>query len=189
MTLDRYFARVFLPIYIMVSDLKSKIKIIEDWPRPGIDCYDISPLLADSVAFSEMIKKMAEPYRGQPIDIIVGVEARGFVIASALAYELGAGVAMVRKKGKLPPPTDKEEYSYEYASNVIEIGTDYLYEDKKVVIVDDILATGGTMSAVEKLIKRNGIDILGISFVVEMELMSGRDRLRHDNIQSLVKYN
>lgn len=172
----------------MSVDLKSYITQTSDWPRPGIVTYDIGPLLRDAALLREILERLAEPYKDQKIDAIVGLEARGFVLASALAYKLNTGLVLIRKKGKLPPPTFAQEYSYEYASNVIEIQSNSLANGQNIVLVDDILATGGTMAAAVKLVNRLGVNILGISFVISMDFMAGSDRLRGQNIHSLISY-
>ncbi len=172
----------------MPVDLKTHITQTNDWPRPGIVTYDIGPLLQDKALFHEVIEQLAEPYSGKKIDAVVCPEARGFVLGSALAYKLNAGVVLIRKKGKLPPPTIVQEYSYEYASNVIEIQSNSLASGQSIILVDDILATGGTMAAAVKLVNRLGVDILGISFVISMDFMAGSDRLRGQNIHSLIHY-
>ena len=173
----------------MPVDLKTHITQTNDWPRPGIVTYDIGPLLRDRDLFQEILERLAEPYKGQKIDAIVGLEARGFVLASALANKLNTGIILIRKKGKLPPPTIAQEYSYEYASSVIEIQSNSLASGQNIVLVDDILATGGTMAAAVKLVNRLGANILGISFVISMDFMAGSDRLRGQNIHSLIRYN
>ncbi|MBI5728687.1 MAG: adenine phosphoribosyltransferase [Candidatus Magasanikbacteria bacterium] len=172
----------------MWENLKQKIVQINDWPRPGIVCYDIAPLLKDAAMFKEIIEQLAQPYQGQKIDLVVGIEARGFVIASALAYRLGVGMAMIRKKNKLPPPTVMQEYSYEYAAQIIEMQEGAITPGQRVIIVDDTLATGGTMAAAVKLVKKLGGEIVGLSFIVEMTPMAGRERLRGCTIHSLVTF-
>ena len=172
----------------MDTDFRSCITKTYDWPRLGIVTYDVAPLLLDPVLFRELIERMATPYVDTKIDTIVGIEARGFSIGAALAYRLGTGFAMIRKNGKLPPPTVSQEYSYEYASQVIEIGSTTLKEGARVVLVDDILATGGTMAASVKLLRRFSVHIVGISCIIEMTSMAGRDRLKQQTIHSVLTY-
>lgn len=172
----------------MEEDLKSKITRINDWPRPGIVCYDVAPLFKDKNDFHNIIEELARPYESQKVDVVVGVEARGFILAAALAYCLGVGVAMIRKKNKLPPPTVSQEYSYEYAAQVIEMQTGVVTPGERVVIVDDTLATGGTMAAAVKLVKKLQGEIVGLSFIVEMKFMAGADRLKGLPVHSLVSY-
>jgi len=172
----------------MPLDFKAKIIQIPDWPNPGITCFDTSSVLADPLYFKQAIEELARPYLEQKIDLMVGIEARGFLVASVLAYRLGSGVVMIRKKGKLPRETIAQEYSYEYASNIIEINADAVKPGQRVVLIDDILATGGTMSAAVKLVNRLGGEIVGISFVVKMDFMAGEERLKGQKIYSLVNY-
>ena len=172
----------------MPVDFKTRVTQINDWPRPGIVTYDIATLLRDKALFQEIVDQLAEPYNGKKIDAVVGLEARGFVLASALAYKLGTGMVLIRKKGKLPPPTIVQEYSYEYASNVIEIQSNSLASGQNIILVDDILATCGTMAAAVKLVNRLGVNIIGISFVISMDFMAGSDRLRGQNIHSLIHF-
>lgn len=175
-------------ILIMSNDFKEYISVVSDWPRKDITTYDIAPLLHNATLFHRLINQLAEPYQNQKVNTIIGIEARGFILASALAYQLGTGIALIRKKGKIPPPTVSQEYSFEYASYVMEVADGLLKKDERVVIVDDILATGGTMAAAIKLIKKIGLEIVGVSFAVEMEYMSGRDRIKKQNIYSSIIY-
>lgn len=172
----------------MEENLKQKITKINDWPRPGIVCYDVAPLFKDKNDLHSVIEGLARPYAGQKIDLVVGIEARGFVLAGALAHRLGVGMAMIRKKNKLPPPTVSQEYSYEYAAQVIEMQTGAIAPGQRVIIVDDTLATGGTMSAAVKLVKKLGGEIIGLSFIVEMKSMAGAGRLNGLPVHSLVSY-
>lgn len=169
-------------------DFKSIITTTNNWPREGITTYDIAPILRDPAFFRALIDKLVEPYQDQRLDSIIGIEARGFILASAMADRLGVGMAIVRKKGKIPPPVLAQDYSFEYASQVIEIAANSLKENQKVLIVDDILATGGTMAAAIKLIKRTGADIVGTAFVIEMVGMAGRTRLQNLPVYAIVKY-
>src|SRR3989338_347780 len=172
----------------MSIDFKPYISIINDWPKPGITTYDVGPLLRNPVHFKNIIEELAQPYLDKKITAVVGIEARGFLLAAALAYRLDTGVVLIRKKGKLPPPTIEEEYNYEYASHVIEIQTGAINPGEHVVLIDDILATGGTMSAAVKLVKKLGGEIIGLSFFIYMSLMAGEDRLKGQNINYLINY-
>lgn len=167
-------------------DFKTKIRFIPNWPKEGITTYDIGPLLADASGFRELIEQMAAPYLGKQVDAVVGIEARGFVLAAALAERLGTGVTLVRKKGKLPPPTVSQEYSFEYASHVIELPAQAFHAGQQVVVVDDILATGGTMAAAVKLVKQFPVEIIGISCAIEMVSMAGRDRLKGQTVHAVI---
>ena len=169
-------------------DLKSKIREIPDWPKPGVGFKDITPLLGDAEGFREVIDKLAEPYSGQKIDKVVGIDARGFIFAAALAYKLGAGLAIVRKKGKLPWKTIGAEYALEYASNAIEMHEDAVLPGERVLITDDVLATGGTMEATVGLVKKLGGEIVGISFVIELSFLGGRTKLGDSKVYSLLVY-
>lgn len=163
----------------MSHEFQSHISRINDWPRPGIVTYDIAPILRDPVLFRTLIDAMIEPYKGDESrpSCLIGIESRGFILASAMADRLGVGLVMIRKKGKLPPPVLSEEYSYEYASQVVEIGDGVIGPMDRVILVDDILATGGTMAAALKLVKKTGATILGAAFAIEMTAMAGRSRL------------
>jgi len=171
-----------------MADLKSKIREIPDWPKPGVNFKDITPLLEDAEGFQEVINKLADPYLGQKINKVVGIDARGFIFAAALAYKLGAGLAIVRKKGKLPWKTIGAEYALEYAANTIEVHEDAVVPGEKVLIVDDVLATGGTMEATVGLVKKLGGEITGISFVVELGFLEGRKKLGDNKVHSLLVY-
>lgn len=168
--------------------IKSKIREIPDWPQKGVDFKDITPLLEDSQAFQKIIDALAEPYLKEKPDKIVGIDARGFLLAAPLAYKLGAGVVMIRKKGKLPWKTISQEYSLEYASNVIEMHQDTILPGERVVLVDDVLATGGTMSATIDLVKKLKGEIIGIEFLIELTFLKGEDKLKGYKTRALAKY-
>lgn len=168
--------------------LKNYIRDIPNFPIPGIMFRDITTLLADSEAFKLAIDGLLEPYRDQRIDKIVVIESRGFIFGSPMAYELGAGVVPVRKPGKLPGDTVTEEYSLEYGTNTLQLHTDAILEGDRVIIVDDLLATGGTVDATIKLVKSQGAEILGVSFLAELMDLNGRDRIIDVPIHSLVRY-
>lgn len=168
--------------------IKSKIREIPDWPQKGVSFKDITPLLQDQELFGKTINFMASRYAGRAIDKIVGIDARGFIFASALAYKLGTGLAIVRKKGKLPWQTVSKEYFLEYGSNVIELHNDSVLPGEKVLIVDDVLATGGTMEATADLVKRLGGEIIGIEFLIELGFLRGRDKLKNYKINSIIQY-
>ena len=171
------------------SDLvKSKIREIPDWPEKGVSFKDITPLLCDANAFSKVIDALAEPYREKKIDKVVGIDARGFIFAAALAYTLKAGLAIVRKKGKLPHKTVSKKYSLEYASNIIEMHLDSINPGEKALIVDDVLATGGTMEAAVGLVEELGGKIVGVEFVLELDYLGGRKKLKDLKVNSLARY-
>lgn len=171
-----------------IESIKSKIREIPDWPKPGINFKDITPLLEDKKSFKKMIDLLAAPYRDKKIDKIVGIDARGFILAAALAYKLKTGLAIIRKKGKLPAKTISQEYALEYGSNTIEIHEDSILPNEKVLLVDDVLATGGTMKAAVAMVKKLKGKIIGVDFLIELSYLKGRECLRGYKINSLVKY-
>lgn len=167
---------------------KSKIREIPDWPKRGVSFKDITPLLQDREVFSKVIDYIAWPYLGKKIDKVVGIDARGFIFASALAYKLNTGLVIVRKEGKLPWQTVSQKYASEYGSNVIEMHQDAILPEEKVLIIDDVLATGGTMAATIDLVKQLGGQIVAIEFLVELLYLNGRQKLEGFFVNSLVKY-
>lgn len=169
-------------------DLKSKIREIPDWPIKGVNFKDISTIIEDKDAFKFTIDELVKPYQGQKIDKIVGIDARGFLFCSAMAYLLNTGCVMIRKKGKLPWKTISQEYALEYGTNTIEMHEDSIKTGEKVILVDDLLATGGTMAATVDLVKKLGGEILGISFIVELDFLKGREKLKNYPIYTLVNY-
>lgn len=169
-------------------DFRSKIIQIPDWPNPGITCYETSAILRDPVLFQALITALAAPYEGLAIDAVAGIEARGFLLAGALADRLQAGAVMIRKRGKLPPPTLQQEYSYEYAAAAIEMNPDMIQKGNRVVVVDDVIATGGTMAAAVKLLERAGGAVSGISCIVLVDFMAARERLKGHEIYAAVTY-
>lgn len=169
-------------------DLKSYIRDIPDFPKEGIIFKDISTLLKDKEAFREAIDQLATLFKDKGVEQIVGVEARGFIFGSALAYVLGAGFIPVRKKGKLPYKTRGVTYELEYGSDTLEMHTDAIAPNTKTLIVDDLLATGGTVAAVMELVKAYNADIVGIAFIVELGFLNGKDKLKEFPVYSIVKY-
>lgn len=170
-------------------DLKDKIRVIEGFPKEGISFKDITTLLDDKEAFKYTIDKLVDLLKGKNIDIVVGPEARGFIFGTPLAYAIGAGFVPVRKKGKLPADTISVEYDLEYGADVLEIHKDAIKSGQKVVIVDDLLATGGTIETVTKLVEAVGGEVVAIQFVIELTDLNGRDKLSKYEVESLVKYN
>lgn len=168
--------------------IKSKIREIPDWPKPGVNFKDITPLLEDGDVFKQVVDYLASKYSNQKIDKIVGIDARGFLIAAPLGYKLGTGIAIVRKKGKLPSETIFQEYDLEYGSNTIEMHKDSIKEGERVLIVDDVLATGGTMKAAVDLVNKLRGEIVGIEFLIELSFLNGRDKIGGYNIGVMVKY-
>ncbi len=169
-------------------DLKSKIRTVPDWPKKGIMFRDITPLLQDKKAFKYVIDKFYKRYKGKNIDVIVAIESRGFIFGSVLAYKLGCSFVPIRKEGKLPHKTMKQEYSLEYGNAVVEIHEDAIKQGDKVLIVDDLIATGGTISATIKLVELLGGKIIEIAFVIELIDLKGRDKLKDYNVFSLVEF-
>ena len=170
------------------EDLRAKIREIPDFPKPGILFYDITTLLKDAAAYRESIKLMLDPYRGDAIDIVIGMESRGFIFSAPMAIELGAGLVPVRKLGKLPAETISVEYALEYGSNTLEIHRDAIQPGQKVLIVDDLLATGGTVQGTIELVERLKGDVTGLAFLVELEFLHGRERLPGRRVTSVIKY-
>jgi adenine phosphoribosyltransferase len=168
--------------------IKGKIREIKDYPKKGIVFRDITTLLKDSNAFRMCIDQLAESIKDTKIDYIVGIEARGFIIGSALAYKLGKGLVPMRKKGKLPNHTIGRDYALEYGSATIEMHRDAIEKGSSVVIADDLLATGGTARAAAELVEEVGGRVGCVAFLVELTELKGRDRLSDYNIVSLVKY-
>ena len=168
--------------------IRDSIRDIPDFPKPGIVFKDITPLLADPAAFSRTLDLLAERYREQSIDRIVGIESRGFLFGAALADRLGVGFAPARKPGKLPYTSVREEYSLEYGTDAIEMHQDAIPEAGKVLIVDDLLATGGTAAAAIALVKKLGGDVVEVAFVVELGFLEGRAKLGDVPVFSLVNY-
>lgn len=170
-------------------DLKSKIRIIEGFPKEKISFKDITTLLKDQVAFKECVNEMVEFLRNKNIDFVVGPEARGFIFGPVVAYQLGAGFVPARKPGKLPAETVKYSYGLEYGEDTLEIHKDAIRKGMRVAIVDDLLATGGTMLACCKLIESMGGEVVAVSTLIELTDLKGKEKLADYAVQSLVDYN
>jgi adenine phosphoribosyltransferase len=170
------------------EDLRARIREIPDFPKPGILFYDITTLLKDAAAFREAIDLMLEPYRDARIDLVVGMESRGFIFSAPMAYLLGAGLVPVRKLGKLPAETVTVEYALEYGSNTLEIHRDAIQPGQRVLIVDDLLATGGTVGGTIELVERLQGEVVGLAFLVELDFLKGRDRLKGRQVTSVIRY-
>lgn len=168
--------------------IKSNIREISDWPKKGVSFKDITPLLQNKKLFYQLIDALAAPYIGKKIDKVIGIDARGFIFASALAYRLKTGLAIVRKKGKLPFKTVSKKYSLEYASNILEMHEDSILPVERVVLVDDVLATGGTMKATIDMVKKLKGKIIGVNFLIELTYLKGRKNLKGYKVKSLIRY-
>jgi adenine phosphoribosyltransferase len=170
------------------ESLKKLIREVPDFPKEGILFYDITTVLKDKLGFAMLIDALSEHYVEQKIDLVLGMEARGFIFAPALAYRLNAGFVPVRKPGKLPAATTKYDYALEYGTNTLEIHKDAIRKGERVIIVDDLLATGGTAEATTKLAASLGAEVVGLGFVVELDFLKGRDKLRGYDVFSLLHY-
>ncbi|MDP2929623.1 MAG: adenine phosphoribosyltransferase [Candidatus Omnitrophota bacterium] len=168
-------------------DLKKHVRDIPGFPKEGIIFKDITTLLKDGPAFAEAVDRIADEYKDKKIDLILSVEARGFIFGAAVAYSMGIGLAPVRKKGKLPHKTHSVTYQLEYGQDTLEIHQDAFPKGARVLIVDDLLATGGTVSAVAGLVEKMGGVIAGIAFVIELVPLKGREKLKNYPITSLIK--
>jgi adenine phosphoribosyltransferase len=171
-----------------MEDLKRYIREIPDFPKPGILFYDITTLLQDPLALRMTLDRLAWRWAGQRIDKVVGIESRGFMFGTAMAYDLNAGFVPVRKPGKLPHRTLVEEYSLEYGSGKLEMHDDAIRPGDRVLVVDDLIATGGTAYAAAKMIERSGGTVLGFAFVVELTFLPGRQKLAGYEVDSLMQY-
>ena len=172
-----------------METLKSVIRDIPDFPKEGIIFKDIPPLLSNPASFKKAIDTLKARYEDKRIDKVVGVEARGFIFASALAYALGCGVVMVRKPGKLPYKTYQKTYSLEYGEDSIEIHQDAFEKDQKIVIIDDVLATGGTLAACVELVSKNfEVDLVEVGFLIELDFLNGRQKLGNIPIYSMMHF-
>lgn len=171
-----------------VDDLKRRIRDIPDFPKPGILFRDITPLLADGRTFSQAIDSIGGRYQEKKIDVVVGVEARGFIMGAALAYKLHAGNILIRKSGKLPYKTHRTTYALEYGTDTLEIHQDAFKRGQRVLIADDLLATGGTISAAVDLVKQLGGEIVELAFLIELTALKGREKLRDYPVFSLLQY-
>ncbi|MEO8727328.1 MAG: adenine phosphoribosyltransferase [Acidobacteriaceae bacterium] len=170
------------------APLKKLIREVLDFPRPGILFYDITTLLKDKVGFATLINALSEHYMDKGVDMVLGIEARGFIFGPALAYRLNCGFVPVRKPKKLPAEVVRVTYDLEYGSDTLEMHKDAVHAGQRVIIVDDLLATGGTCEATVRLVKSLGADIAGLAFVVELDFLNGRQRLAGYDVFSLLHY-
>jgi adenine phosphoribosyltransferase len=172
----------------MTNELRAKIRDVQDFPKKGIVFKDITPVLSDGELFRRVIDTMAERHRGERVTKVVGIESRGFIFAAPLAIALGAGLAIVRKPGKLPWRTVREVYALEYGEDTLEMHLDAVGAGDRVLVVDDVLATGGTAGAVGRLVTSQGAELLGYSFLLELSFLNGARRLGESKVQALVRY-
>jgi len=171
-----------------IAQIRQAIRDIPNFPKPGIIFKDITPLLGNGRLFKQTIDLLADRYRPQEVDIILGIESRGFIIGAALAYRLEAGFCIVRKPGKLPYETHRASYLLEYGSDTLEVHRDALQPNARVLIVDDLLATGGTASAAAELVQKLGGRVVECAFVIELSFLKGREKLKPHGVFSLIQY-
>src|SRR5947208_13511460 len=168
--------------------LKTRIRHVPDFPKPGILFYDVTTLLRDPEGFKLAIDTMSLPYTGKDISLVVGIESRGFILGAAVADRIGAGFVPVRKVGKLPSTTIKASYSLEYGTDSLEMHSDAIEKGQKVLIVDDLLATGGTARATVDLVKQLGGDVYGVTFLIELVELNGRAKLQGEKVRAVLQY-
>ena len=171
-----------------MDELKAIIREIPDWPKKGILFYDVTTLMKDGPSFKKAIDALIKPFKEKQVDLVIGVEARGFIFAPTVAYALGAGFVPVRKPKKLPAPTRSVSYQLEYGSDSLEIHQDAIEPGHRVLIVDDLIATGGTAAAVADMVEEMGGTVVGLAFLVELDFLKGRDKLSKHEITSILRY-
>src|SRR3954464_2259544 len=171
-----------------MDELKALIREVPDFPKPGINFYDITTLLKQPDGFRQVIDALSAEFKGQQVDTVIGIEARGFIFAPAMAYQLGAGFVPARKPGKLPAECATISYDLEYGQDALQIHRDAIGQGHRVIIADDLLATGGTARAVVDLVRELGGEVVGLGFVVELEFLPGRKKLTGYDVRSLIKY-
>ena len=171
-----------------IDDLKQTIRQVPDFPKPGINFYDVATLFRNGEAFRVVVDRMVERFEGEGVDALVGIEARGFVLAAAMAYRLGCGLVLVRKQGKLPGETEGETYSLEYGEARIEVQREAVAPGQRIVVVDDLLATGGTAAAAARLVERLGGQVHAFAFMVELAFLGGRELLDGRDVFDLIRY-
>jgi adenine phosphoribosyltransferase len=171
-----------------MDEVRARIRDVPDFPRKGIVFKDITPVLADAMLFRRVVEALAARWKGERVGKVLGIESRGFLFAAPLAYALGTGLCIVRKPGKLPWQTVREVYQLEYGEDALELHVDSVGPGDRVLVVDDVLATGGTASAVGSLVTRQGAELLGYSFLIELGILGGAKRLGQQHIHALVRY-
>ena len=173
---------------MLTIELKQMIRSVPDFPKPGINFYDITTLLKDANGLKATIDSLATPYDAAGIDIVVGIESRGFILGAAVAERISAGFIPVRKPGKLPAKAIKEIYELEYGKDALEIHADAIEKGQRVLIVDDVLATGGTAAATTRLVKQLGGELRGLAFLIELTFLNGKSKLAGENVYSVLQY-
>ena len=171
-----------------MDNLKAKIRHVPDFPKPGILFYDITTLLNDPAGFRDTVAALSAPYRDAGVEQVVGIESRGFILGAAVANTLGAGFVPIRKPGKLPSKCFREDYALEYGMDGLEIHEDAVPHGQRVLVVDDVLATGGTARAAAGLVRRIGGALVGLSFLIELNFLRGRDKLQGEEVYSVLQY-
>jgi adenine phosphoribosyltransferase len=180
---------LYLGHMIDAAELEAFVRDIPDFPTEGIVFKDITPLLADRRGLKDTIGALVEPWRGDPVDLVVGMEARGFALGPPVAMALDAGFVMARKEGKLPSSTISESYGLEYGTDVLEVHDDAMTENDQVLIIDDVLATGGTAAATARLVEGTGATVIGFGFLIELAILSGRERLNGYRVEAVMTVN
>ena len=173
---------------MLTIDLKQMIRSVPDFPKPGINFFDITTLLKEPAGLKATIEALAAPYADARIETVVGIESRGFILGSAVAQQIGAGFVPVRKPGKLPAKAIKEVYELEYGKDAVEIHADAIEKGQRVLIVDDVLATGGTAAATTRLVKQLGGELYGLAFLIELTFLEGKKKLTGENVYSVLQY-
>lgn len=171
-----------------IASIQQAIRDVPNFPKPGIVFKDITPLLANGPLFVKTIDLLAERYQGKKVDTVLGIESRGFIVGAALAYKLGAGFSVVRKPGKLPYETHKASYELEYGTDALEIHIDALAPNSRVIIADDLIATGGTAAATAELVSKLGARVVECAFIIELSFLKGREKLKKFGVFSLLQY-
>ena len=172
----------------MTIDLRTMVREVPDFPQPGVGFKDISPLLADSDALAQAVTGLGEWARGKQPDLVLGAEARGFILGAALAREIGCGFVPARRPGKLPPETVSVTYALEYGENSLELHPSAIWAGARVLVHDDVLATGGTVDAIGGLVERLGGEVVGAAFIIDLAFLGGRERLSRYDVHSLIEY-
>jgi adenine phosphoribosyltransferase len=172
----------------MAIDLRERVRDVPDWPEPGVVFRDITPLLRDPVALDQTVQALAEWGRGLSPDVVLGAEARGFILGAAIAREIGCGFVPARRPGKLPPETVGATYALEYGQNTLELHPETISPGNRVLIHDDVLATGGTVEAIAGLVEGLGAEVVGVAFIIELTFLGGRERLAKYPFQALISY-